>query len=269
MDGYRLNGPAATTMACLALLLFGLPHGSLDISLLNNAARTGVHRTIAVVLLYLGCAATMYFAWRAAPALALGVFLVLACIHFAEDWNDTLPSFFAVGTAVAMLTAPVFLHRAEVGDIYVRLTGVSASAIWMDVGILVAPISLAAALVGIYLADCRAKAVETAMSLLAMILLPPIVGFALFFCLSHSPTQLVAGLTRTKNRSHLRWTLEIAAVTLAALGIAALIFGHRASITASDGAIVASFVTLSILTVPHMLMPHLVSAFDRRRHPIA
>lgn len=269
IGGYPLGGPTATTIACLALLLFGLPHGSLDIALLGNAARAGVRRTVAVILLYLGCAAAMYLAWRIAPALALGVFLVLACIHFAEDWRDTLPSFFAVGTAVAMLTAPVFLHRAEVGDIYIRLTGVPASAIWMEVGILVAPVALTAAFVGIGLLDCRTKAVETAMSLLGMALLPPIIGFALFFCLSHSPTHLAATLKSLDGGSRKRRALEIAVVTLAALGISALIFGHRAAASAGEAAIVASFVTLSILTVPHMLMPHLVSVFDRQRHPIA
>lgn len=267
--GYPLGDATATMIACVALLGFGLPHGSLDIALLSAASRSGLPRVTAVVMLYLGCAATMYFVWHVAPVVALGVFFLLASIHFSEDWRDTLPSFFSIGTAIAILTAPVFFHRTELSHIFDRLTGVPASAIWMQVGVLVAPVALVTALVGIALADRNAKAVETFVSLLGMIVLPPIVGFAIFFCLSHSPVHFASAVAQAKDRSYGHWRMEVGSVTFAAIGIAALVFVDRPWASATDGSIASSFITLSILTVPHMLVPHIVHAIEGHRQPIA
>jgi hypothetical protein len=139
----------------------------------------------------------------------------------------------------------------------------------MQVSVLVAPVALVSGIVGAVVIDRAAKGFETMVALAGMILLPPVIGFALFFCLSHSPVHFTSAVTSVKNVGGSCWQVKALAVTLAAIGISVLIFLDWASASTTDGIITASFVTLSILTVPHMLVPHIVSTFARGVEPIA
>ena len=272
LTGTALANDNFAIFACGALLVFGLPHGSLDIALLRRNARLGLGRTIAVVHLYLGCAAAMYALWSHAPVAALAAFFVISCIHFAEDWADAVPPFFAIGTATAMLTAPALLNRDALAAIFVQLSGSSVAWVVADISTLAAPVALTAAGLGVWsMVQARnwPRACETATTLAAMIVLPPITGFALFFCLAHSPVQLAMAKAQAGTSEASRTSVEIAALTIAALGIAALIFANWSGGSMADGAIRASFITLSILTVPHMAVPVIVSTWNKRVCTIA
>lgn len=252
-----LSGPVATGLLCLALLVFGLPHGSLDIAVMRRCATMGRRQVGVTIALYLGLAAATYVVWCVAPVLALASFLVIASIHFADDWADELPPFFAIGTAVALLAAPAVRHRHAISDIFVSLTGQSGAVTIANLLVLVAPVALVASVTGIGLmvSDGRAvRALETGAVLGGMLLLPPIAAFAIFFCLSHSPKHLAAARAEVRGRD-----AEALVVTCAAMAIAALVYAARSGMAIEDGAICASFVTLSILTVPHMIVPHIVN----------
>jgi beta-carotene 15,15'-dioxygenase len=253
-------GSDATTPLCLALLVFGLPHGSLDIAAIRHSARLGRSQVVATVLLYLGLAAAMYIMWHFAPVLALASFFAIASVHFAEDWADRLPPFFAVGTAVAVLTAPALLHHQPVADIFVLLTGQQGAMTIADLSALVAPVALIATVTGIGLMirdGLAMRALETGAAIGGMVLLPPIMGFAIFFCLVHSPKHFAAVRAEVSGAVHAP-DREAVLLTCAALGIAALIYATQGTIKVETKAIVACFVTLSVLTVPHMLVPHFV-----------
>ncbi len=122
-SGRSLDGDAVIIAACLALLAFGLPHGSLDIALLRKSARLGFGSTCTTVSLYLAAGSAMYAVWELLPVLALALFLVVSVAHFAEDWRDDLSPLMAVGTASTLLTAPTLLHATTLDLIYVQLTG--------------------------------------------------------------------------------------------------------------------------------------------------
>ena len=259
-----LSGNQATGVACLALLVFGLPHGSLDIALLRNQSKLNGWQVLTAVLAYLGCAALVYVVWHETPVLALAAFLGIACIHFAEDWAAAQPPFFALATAAAVLTLPALLHQKMMGEIFVRLTGNATASVLADFAEMAAPVALVAAIVGVVVAwrgRRTTEAIETATILLGMIFLPPIIGFAAFFCLSHSPRHFAAAKSSFRgDRRHLNF--EALTLTVAGLGIAALIYASARQGLPDDKMIVASFITLSILTVPHILVPRL---FARQR----
>ncbi len=255
-----LSGSAATSLLCLALLAFGLPHGSLDIAVMRRSAALGGRQVGATILLYVGLAAATYAIWCFAPRLALAGFLVIASVHFAEDWAEELSPFFAIGTSVALLTTPALLHHQMIADIFVALTGQQGAAVMADVSLLIAPVALIATVIGIGLMiSCghAMRALETGAVVGGMLLLPPIAGFAIFFCLSHSPKHLGAARAVVKGQDG-----QAVVFTGAAMGIAALVYAARGAVMIEDRAIFASFVTLSILTVPHMIVPHIV---DRQR----
>lgn len=252
-----LFGNRATSLFCMAMLVFGLPHGSLDIAVIRRSGAIGERQVVAIVLLYLGLAAVTYSIWLFAPVVALSGFLIIASIHFADDWADTLPPFFAMGIAAALLTASGLLHHQAVAAIFVSLTGQQGATLLADLSVLVAPVALitTATAMGIMFSNGRTRqAVETGAVIIGMILLPPVVGFSIFFCLSHSPRHFIAARAQSVGKD-----AEAMLLTSAAIGIAALVYTSRSAMVLEDKTIFASFVTLSVLTVPHMLVPNIVN----------
>ena len=254
--GFSFEAPFFTMAICAAILLFGLPHGTLDLALVGKSE--SVFQDFGIVLLYLGLAAAMYAVWQVHSGTALLVFFALSIAHFAEDWADRLPPFFAHGTATAIVLAPVILHRADIEMLFGFLVDAGSSNIATDVAILLAPLALAAAAVGIlslWFDGHRQMAVSTGLAVAAMVILPPLVGFALFFCLMHSPTQLSAGLAQLEWQHDRKWLRVVMPMTVAALGIAAAIFAGGTVVSVSQSLVMTVFVTLSVLTVPHMAVP--------------
>ena len=261
-----------TIIAAAALLVFGLPHGTLDIAVVRRGGAILSWITIKAVALYLGCALAMYGLWLFSTTAALIIFLLVACVHFAEDWSEDLPAFFAIGTAVALLSAPSLFHRETLEPIFALLVGTQSASTFVDIGILIAPIALLTTLVGImfqWQGGNQARAVETAITIAAMLLLPPIPAFALYFCLSHSPVQFAKACSEAGHETAWWKSIDVVLLTAAALGISAMIFADQNVVSWVDGVVVTSFITLSVLTVPHMVVPFLIDKMATRRRAIA
>ena len=268
--GFLSDTLALTVIASLALLIFGLPHGAFDLALLRRAAGTSFRAgsSLAVIALYLGCAAAMYLAWRVGPLFALAGFLVMAIAHFAEDWVTCGSRFIACGIAAAIVSAPSILHIDQLRDLFALLTGNPTAAVLADMLLLVAPAAIAVALTGCWLlwrAGRRALAVSANCALAAMLLLPPVPGFALFFCLVHSPMQFRDHADSLGLRGFQQWGGIVVPLSLAGLGIAAAVFIENGDASIPTNLFASSFMTLSILTVPHMLMPKIAAFFQPQR----
>ena len=251
-----LTGPVAITATCAALLLGGLPHGALDLAVLRREA-TG--RTAQVLMLYLGLAAVMFATWQIAPSLALALFLAMAVTHFAEDWTATEHPFFALGISVATIAAPALFHHEELAGLFVLIAGDPKAARMADALLLIAPVAAACAHLAMLLlwkAGQRVAAVNAACALAAMVALPPVTGFAIYFCLIHSPRHFRAGLKRLAPVVGVTRSTIVATLGGLAMALAMLQF---LPITDPSGRLfVASFMTLSILTLPHMAVPLIV-----------
>lgn len=262
--GAPLAGAGMTIAACLLLLLTGLPHGALDIELLKRGRESGPRAVAVLLMVYLGLAAAMLLLWLAAPVMALLAFLATAVAHFGEDWGEAEQPFLAHCTAVALLCAPALGHREELAAVFTALCGDPRAAAVADFMLMLAPVSLAiatAATLRLAALGRGAQAVATVAILAAMVSLPPVIGFALFFCAHHSPRHLGAawrGLAQTRMTARrLGWTA--AGVTGTALGIAAALFALEPRVTLAAQTVAAAFITLSVLTVPHMALPAIVT----------
>lgn len=252
-----IDGQAVTPIACALLLIFGLPHGTLDLELLQRRDGPGLARLLAA---YLACVAAMFALWQLAAPLALLIFLAIAVEHFAEDWLAVGSRFVAYGTAVALIATPALRHRVELAAIFTTLTGSSAAATLGNLLLLVVPVAGVIAAVGVGLlwqSGARSRAIGLGAALLAEAVLPPVVGFTLFFCFVHSPQQLRESLARLQRPTREVWLRIILPLTLAALAIAAVIGAAAMRLSLDAGALRASFVTLSVLTLPHMVVPYL------------
>ena len=265
--GVPLAGAAATSVACLSLLVFGLPHGTLDLELIKARSRGPWTGLAGLLVLYLGCAALMLALWQVAPVLALGAFIVTATVHFSEDWDGTGARFLELGVALGLLCAPTLIHRDAMARIFVGLTGQAQGSMIADLMFLVMPVALVVALVAVaalWSSGRRSRAIAATLSLASMVLPPPIVGFALYFCLFHSPRHFRESLSALDWSGFARWGWVVVPLTGAAGLIALSLFGMEIRPALPERIMAASFMTLSILTVPHMLVPLLVEALARR-----
>ena len=261
-SGGLLASAAATTAACFALLLVGLPHGTLDLELINRERGGGRVSMPVLLLLYLGLAAAMYALWRIAPLAALVAFLLTAALHFAEDWQEVDQPFLAQGAGVALLCAPALAHRAELAALFVALSGAEPAALIADAMLMVAPVGLAVGGVAVARLSAtgrRPQAIVTATTFAAMIALPPVIGFALFFCAHHSPRHLREALGDFGSAGPGGYAWVVGGLTIAAIGIAAGLFALEARTDLAARIVAASFMTLSILTVPHMAVPGILA----------
>ena len=267
-SGTSLDGSTPTIVACAAILLFGLPHGALDLEIIKRERGTGQLGMGGLLLLYLGLAAAMATMWQVAPLGALASFLLVAVIHFAEDWQELGSAFLAQGVAIALLTAPSFLHLVELEQLFQALSGQAEATLIANLMLLLAPMSLGVAGIAFWAmwrAGFRHKAMIGILMLAGMALLPPVIGFAIYFCLFHSPLHLKEALGRVDWSPQTRWIVPL--LTFAALGIASLLFAGEVRADLPAQFVAASFMTLSLLTVPHMLVPAIVDALASRTSP--
>ena len=256
-----LEAPAATIAAGAAIAIIGLPHGAMDLQLLAKAHRRGAAAFSHILALYLGCAAVMAIAWWTAPVAALAIFIVLAVVHFAEDWSACGSAFLQHGMALALLAAPALLHREAVTAIFVALTGAREAAFTADALLLVAPVAFAVGLVAIAamaVDGAPRAAAAAALSLAALTLLPPAPGFAVYFCVFHSPRHFRAALATLGWSQPRQWLPVVVPITAIALTIAAALFQLVPATGVPARLVAAVFMTLSVLTLPHLAVPLLL-----------
>ena len=173
---------------------------------------------------------------------------------------------------MALLSAPSFFHRETLEPIFALFVGIRSASTFVDIGILIVPIAVLTTLVGImfqWQSGNQARAVETAMMLAVMLSLPPIPAFALYFCLSHSPVQFAKACSEAGHETAWWKSIDVVLLTAAALGIAAAIFANQNVASVADGVVITSFITLSVLTVPHMVVPFLIGKMGMWRRAIA
>jgi len=265
-----LASPAASAIAGAAIALFGLPHGALDIEVLTRARAHGRHRFADVLTLYLGCAAAMAALWWLAPVVALVLFIAVAVLHFGEDWAAAGAPFLQHGLALALIAVPALLHRPEVAAIFIALTGIPAAGFVATALLVVAPVAVAVALVAVaamIAAGGMYSAAAASISLVALLLLPPAPGFAVYFCMFHSPQHLRAACHGLGWRSARQWLPVVVPVTAAALGIATLLYLVVPASGVPARVVAAVFMTLSVVTLPHLAVPRLL-AFSRPRRQL-
>ena len=276
-NGVDLTADTPTQISCLALLVLGIPHGTFDWRILQQGLTLSTERFARRLVLYLILAVATFLLWKAASVLALTSFLILAAFHFGEDGLGTLDEagqsattsdwFMALSIPVSLMTIPALDKPEMMQALFATLTQDGSSKYLVDAMILLAPVATAIALVKIFVDLTSGRsgiAIAGILILSGMLLLPPIVGFALYFCLYHSPLNFASALRKPVSATAHSDVLMIVGLSVIGLAIALIVYLAAPAVSASDKLIHAAFVTLSLLTVPHMLMPNIARSMQRR-----
>ena len=254
-----------TLIALTAVVMIGLPHGAFDgaVALALGYGKS-LKSMLGFILGYIAIAASVVLFWMMFAEIALIIFLITSVLHFGigdrqpGGWLTRTTQTVSHGGLVVIGIS--ILHRTEVEPIFVYLVGSETVLLWQflnmaSFGLIVV---LIAYLVQAFMQPAiRIRFAELAGLGLAYYFLPPLVGFALYFCGVHSVRHLRYTWIKLRAREYGVRTLGLLALsfTLASWGAGILIFWQMPTTEMLDEAIFQIiFVGLAALTVPHMLL---------------
>ncbi len=251
-------------LALGGVVLIGLPHGAFDGAIaacLGQANRPLI--MIRFIILYLALAGLVVGLWLVFPVATLIGFLGISIVHFglgdARAGAGLLRYVQAVAHGGVVVAGISQSHRLEVNVIFGYLIGGDTALVWMaiDVATVIVAVALAIYAWQAYLdARWRFGFLEAGLLILLFTAVPPLVGFAIYFCFVHSARHLWSVWTAVKaefTRSML-FTGAIA-FTFASWGAGAAAYWWCASFMMVELALLrVVFIGLAALTVPHMIL---------------
>lgn len=251
-----------TTIAAVAILLAGIPHGTLDVEIaaahFGHSDKAGKAKITAG---YVACALAMIVLWLTLPELALVAFLIISIVHFSADWRGGVDPFLAMMVGWALVALPALSHPEAVATIFEILTGNPNG---VTIASLLACASVPAALGSLVFAywayqrgDSK-SAGDVISCIIAALFLPPLIAFAIFFCGLHSPRHMMDALRETGALSARKKALIITAVFSLSVGMGVLFFIVQPAVPVDASIVRTAFVLISTLTVPHFILEHLL-----------
>lgn len=265
------------TAAPLAvIMLFGLPHGAAD-AVLALRLRAIEHISLTVFMAsYLVLTAVAIFFWWWLPMVSLILFLIMSVSHFgladtAACAHIQRRHLRAMVHGANLIVVVPLAHSSEVTGLFLLLAGSDAHNLTAGLHWLTPIWLLGVIWIAFGGAAGRKAAIEITAIAALFAVLPPLWGFAFYFCAIHSLRHTKAILHALALFGTVSWLLVglFTAVSIAAI-IAAAIFLQT---TNFDNALLrTTFIGLAALTVPHMLLIDLYGALPRisrssHKHP--
>lgn len=261
------------TVLALAVVVFGLPHGALDLALVRGAAQGSWFALAAAIGVYLVVSAAVLAVWIALPVAALLGFLAIAVIHFGlgdtEDRHGTQRAVEVIARGGFAGIAPLVFHPQTTRDLFALLVG-PASSNHLDaaLAVITAPATwlwITCLMVAV-LWRCLQRApgwlpavAELLLTAAIFAVFHPLSAFLLYFCFVHSVRHIsdlgAARFPESAARAR-RWLLlESLPFTLATVVLGAIAWLAFARTLDFDEAMMRIiFWGLSALTMPHMIL---------------
>ena len=264
----------ASVVALLFVVLIGLPHGAFDGAIANHL---GAGRSFAAaakfIASYCTAAGLVIAIWIMFPAVTLALFLIISMIHFGRG-DASAKSGPVFMTQVLLhgglpIFGIIYFQQSSVIPLFDALTNGASDLAVLISKIMVPLLGLMAGLYGLMAfrdASLRARFAEFILLAVVIAILPPLVSFALYFCIIHTGR-------------HMRRIWHVLASTISPEGLyrqaagftlASWLVGGAAFLWLENGDLDAAllqvvFIGLAALTVPHMI---LVDGFfvKRQRH---
>jgi Brp/Blh family beta-carotene 15,15'-monooxygenase len=267
------SGSISAVVVVLTVALLGIPHGAVDHLAadavggpFDTSSRRRFSRSYVLVMLGVG------LLWLVAPTLALVVFLAVSVHHFGQ--SDLaylgLPPRRAAAVqwsrGLLLIGLPLVAHLESVSPVIERLGGGDpASWAWLaDWWVAWTAVLITQHLViGWTLTRSDVDRTTLAREAVTVIVLTtlfltadPLIGFAVYFGLWHSLAHLfvlgrLLGAEPAPLRSVVRLAAPLSAVSI--LGIVAVVIA-AATTNRTDLIVPLTFVFVSMLTLPHMLV---------------
>lgn len=236
-----------------AIVLLGVPHGSLDVLFALRAYELNSLTAWAIFLMaYLLVAMGIILLWLLLPVWFFIGFLIFSALHFSDDLNT--PNYFLIKLSygAAVICLPSIVHGEALVGLYAIFVDASVAQRIVTISQwLTYPILL---LMGIMLFNQQINIREKldAYAVLAiMTLLPPILAFAVYFCLMHSARHLIRSHAFFGKLNAHVFTMALVLPTLAAIIMACGVWFFTKTLKFELDLIRIVFIGLAALTFPH------------------
>ena len=255
--------------ALLAIGLLGVPHGSFDAAI---ARRSGwqinnLFSWIEFHIVYLLLAIAVTILWWWFPLGSLSVFLLLSGLHFGasdivDSGSDYLP--WVAHGGLVTVAIPNF-HTQEVLQLFSFLTSAEAAQQLLNalsvIFVLWVMSCISYCIFSYHHKPYRKPLLNLFALIVIVILLPPLVSFALYFCFWHSRGHVVRLWNSLPANARYGATREALIYTLLAWGAGLALFFYLSGNT-TEILFKLTFIGLAALTLPHMI---LVDLLDKRK----
>lgn len=258
--GVVLAGHVSATALLAMAVVAGLPHGATDLDAADRRFRSMGRAWWAPFLLgYLFLVTVTLALWAALPIVMLTVFLLLSIVHFGKQ-DGAGPAGRPAWAAVlahggAPIVVPAIAHPAEVVRLFATMVADRADVVQALVAGPVAAAWMIAAGVTMLRGIRQGQAALPHLADLALVCAlfvaaPPLVAFALYFALLHTPRAFAAQAAAADPMSPQRMVV----LTLLACVLGAGIYWYASPLALDENVVRSCFVLLSALTVPHMAL---------------
>jgi Brp/Blh family beta-carotene 15,15'-monooxygenase len=264
IEGVIASLGLANLLALGSVVLIGLPHGAFDGAIAGYLGYTARPQWLLRFLgLYLLLAAAVVMIWMYFPVAALIGFLAISMIHFglgdasaAKGWFRQIQAVSHGGIVVVAISQG---HKQDVDQIFSYLVGGETGVVWTAIDVMSVVVAVALivyAWQALWDSRWRIGLLELVALLSLFLLVPPLVGFAIYFCCVHSARHLLS-VWRSINREMPRKSIYFQATffTLASWAAGAVALYYCMINMSMESAIMqVVFIGLAALTVPHMLL---------------
>ena len=242
--------------------VFGISHGASDHLMACGTWRRKLGRRwlVAFMAAYLTIAAAVFLLWQWLPQTVMFIFLAVSAWHFSQDARGdstaSSPGSYGLGWATAAygllpVAGSALLHQSELASLLSSLlASPQSAALFAQALRVLAVVAVAAALCAAFRfvsSSAHDAAIELTAVLAITVLLPPLIGFAAYFCFVHAPLQLRQRCTALRC-GWVSYHKRVMPFTLG--GIAVIGFAYFSVTTATSALIMG----LAALTFPHMLL---------------
>ena len=267
-------------VAIVAVLLIGVPHGGLDGAVARRVGWSdGVHAWLGFHLGYIILAALVVLLWWYWPTPSLAVFLCISGFHFGR--SDIINPASVADQKVSQYWLPLIAHG---GLVSIAIPSLKPGLVAPLFGILIgdeAGVALTNTIAMLWttwlltiFAYCAyawfvptwRKPLFSLLILLALVfVLPPLVSFALYFCLWHSRRHTVRIWQSLQDETERRRSFVEATVYTLMAWISAVVFFVYFHDSFSETLMQLTFIGLAALTAPHMLLVDIADQLKNRR----
>jgi Brp/Blh family beta-carotene 15,15'-monooxygenase len=245
--------PAWLFIALGAIVLLGVPHGSLDVLFALRAYQlNSLMAWVVFLTAYLLVAMGIILLWMLLPVWFFIGFLIFSALHFSDDLNTPNAVLTKLSYGAAVICLPSIVHGAALVGLYAVFVDASVAQRIVTVSQwLCYPILF---LMGLMLFNRQIAIREKldAYAVLAiMTLLPPILAFAVYFCLMHSARHLIRSHAFFGQLNARLFIMALVLPTLAVIIMACGVWFFTNTRTVESDLIRLVFIGLAALTFPH------------------
>lgn len=270
--GMGLQAQAAWLFIALgAIVLLGVPHGSLDVLFALRAYQlNSLMAWVVFLTAYLLVAMGIIVLWMLLPVWFFIGFLIFSALHFSDDLNTPNPVLTKLSYGAAVICLPSIVHGTALVGLYAVFVDASVAQRIVTVSQwLCYPILF---LMGLMLFNRQIAIREKldAYAVLAiMTLLPPILAFAVYFCLMHSARHLIRSHAFFGQLNARLFIMALVLPTLAVIIMACGVWFFTNTRTFESDLIRLVFIGLAALTFPHawvLKQSNFTAQFRKKSH---